>query len=87
MCLVEIWDTLWYIDEKYEIQRESAWKSELFVTKKGIIEKGFIQKNGIFADEIAVMLVNKNKEKIIQSVMEYAEKKGLSFRIDGFEVK
>ena len=43
-----------YIDEKYEIQRESAWKSELFVTKKGIIEKGFIQKNGIFADEITV---------------------------------
>ena len=38
-------------------------------------------------DEIAVMLVNKNKDKIIESVTEYAEKKGLSFRIDGFEVK
>lgn len=33
------------------------------------------------------MLVNKNKEKIIDSVMEYAEKKGLSFCIDDFEVK
>jgi len=38
-------------------------------------------------NEIAVMLVNKNKDKIIESVTEYAEKKGLSFRIDGFEVK
>lgn len=38
-------------------------------------------------DEIAVMLANKNKDKIIESVTEYAEKKGLSFRIDGFEVK
>ncbi len=43
-----------YIDEKYEIQRESAWKSELFITKKGIAEKGFIRKNGIFADEIII---------------------------------
>ena len=38
-------------------------------------------------DEIAVMLVNKNKEKIIESVMEYAEKKGISFRIDNFDVQ
>ena len=38
-------------------------------------------------DEIAVLLVNKNKEKIIDSVMEYADKKGLSFHIDNFEVK
>lgn len=38
-------------------------------------------------DEIAVMLVNKNKEKIIETIMEYAAKKGLSFRIDDFEVK
>jgi len=38
-------------------------------------------------DEIAVMLVNKNKEKIIETVMEYAGKNGLSFRIDEFDVK
>lgn len=38
-------------------------------------------------DEIAVMLVNKNKEKIIETVLEYAAKKGLSFRIDDFEVE
>ena len=38
-------------------------------------------------DEIAVMLVDKNKERIIEAVMEYAAKKGISFRIDGFEVK
>lgn len=59
-----------YIDEKYELQRESAWKSELFVTEKGIIEKGFIQKNGIFADEITVdeenetVLIKMHCEKI-----------------------
>ena len=50
-----------YIDEKYEIQRESAWKSELFITKKGIAEKGFIRKNGIFADEI---IVDENEETV-----------------------
>lgn len=38
-------------------------------------------------DEIAVMLVNKNKEKIIESVLEYAQKKGISFHIDDFDVK
>ena len=38
-------------------------------------------------DEIAVMLVNINKEKIIESIVEYAEKKGLSFRIDDFDMK
>ena len=38
-------------------------------------------------DEIAVMLVNKNKEKIVESVMEYAEKKGILFRIDNFDVQ
>ena len=38
-------------------------------------------------DEIAVMLVNKNKEKIIETIMEYAAQKGLSFRIDDFEVE
>lgn len=51
-----------YIDEKYELKRESAWKSELFVTEKGIIEKGFIQKNGIFADEITV---DEEKETVL----------------------
>lgn len=38
-------------------------------------------------DEIAVMLVNQNKERIVSAIMEYAQKKGLSFRIDGFEVE
>ena len=38
-------------------------------------------------DEIAVMLVNKNKGKIIETIIEYAAKKGLSFRIDDFEVE
>ena len=38
-------------------------------------------------DEIAVMLVNQNKQKIIETVTEYAAKKGLSFRIDHFEVE
>ena len=37
-------------------------------------------------DEIAVMLVNKNKEKIIEAVMEYAERMGLAFHIDSFDV-
>ena len=38
-------------------------------------------------DELAVMLVNKNKERVIETVMEYAAQKGLSFRIDDFEVE
>lgn len=38
-------------------------------------------------DEIAVMLVNSNKEKIMDSVLEFAAKKGLSFRIDSFDVE
>ena len=38
-------------------------------------------------DEIAVMLVNINKEKIMESIVEYAEKKGLSFRIADFDMK
>jgi len=33
------------------------------------------------------MLVKKNKEKIIESVMEYVENKGISFRIDNFDVQ
>lgn len=38
-------------------------------------------------DDLAVMLVNKNKEKIMNSILEYAESKGLSFQINEFEVK
>lgn len=38
-------------------------------------------------DEIAITLVNKNRGKIIETVLEHAEKKGLSFKIDGFEVE
>ena len=38
-------------------------------------------------NEVAVMLVNKNKEKIMEAVMEYAERNGLAFRIDSFEVE
>ena len=38
-------------------------------------------------DEITVMLINKNKEKIIETIMGCAAKKGLSFRIDDFEVE
>lgn len=38
-------------------------------------------------DELAVMLVGKNKEKIIKAILEYAGKKGLSFQIDTFEVE
>ena len=38
-------------------------------------------------NEIVVMLANNNKEKIIEAVMEYAERMGLSFRIDSFEVE
>ncbi len=38
-------------------------------------------------DEIAVMLVNKNKQKIIETVIAYAERNGLSFHIDDFDVK
>ncbi|MBR5869790.1 MAG: hypothetical protein IKZ09_02025 [Clostridia bacterium] len=35
-------------------------------------------------DELAVMLFNQNKDSIIRAVSYYAEKKGLSFRIDSF---
>ena len=35
-------------------------------------------------DELAVMLFNQNKDSIIKAVTYYAEKKGLSFRIDSF---
>lgn len=38
-------------------------------------------------DEIAAMLVNKNKEKIIESVTKFAAQKGLSFHIDDFSVE
>lgn len=38
-------------------------------------------------DEIAAMLVNKNKEKIIESVTKFAAQKGLSFPIDDFSVE
>lgn len=38
-------------------------------------------------DDLAVMLVNKNKEKIMNAILEYAESKGLSFQINEFEVK
>lgn len=37
-------------------------------------------------DEIAVMLVNKNKKKIIEFVLEDAKKKGISFHIENFDV-
>ncbi|MBR2639979.1 MAG: hypothetical protein IKL18_07440 [Oscillospiraceae bacterium] len=43
-----------YIDEKYELHHEPAWKTEIFVTEKGALAKGFAPKNGIFADEITV---------------------------------
>ena len=35
-------------------------------------------------NELAVMLFNQNKDSIITAVTYYAEKKGLSFRIDSF---
>ena len=35
-------------------------------------------------NELAVMLFNQNKDSIIKAVTYYAEKKGLSFRIDSF---
>ena len=35
-------------------------------------------------NELAVMLFNQNKDSIIKAVTYYAEKKGLSFRIDQF---
>ena len=35
-------------------------------------------------NELAVMLFNQNKDSIIKAVSYYAEKKGLSFRIDSF---
>ncbi|MBE6657840.1 MAG: hypothetical protein E7604_05275 [Ruminococcaceae bacterium] len=38
-------------------------------------------------NELAVMLVNQNKDRIIKAVTEYAEKKGLSFRIDSFSAE
>lgn len=38
-------------------------------------------------DEIAVMLIDKNKENIIKLIIEYANKKGLSFKIDNFKVE
>ena len=38
-------------------------------------------------DEIAVMLVNKNKDNIVKMVLEYAEKNKLYFKIDDFKVK
>lgn len=38
-------------------------------------------------DEIAVMLVNKNKGKVVESVTEYAQKMGVSFRIDDLYVE
>ena len=38
-------------------------------------------------DELCVMLLNKNKEKIVESIMEYAEKNGVSFKIDNIEVE
>ena len=38
-------------------------------------------------DEIAVMLVNKNKDNIVKMVLEYAEKNKLYFIIDDFKVK
>lgn len=38
-------------------------------------------------DDIAVILVNKNKEKIVEKITGYAEKNGLYFRIDDFNVE
>lgn len=38
-------------------------------------------------NELAVMLVNQNKDRIIHAVTEYAEKKGISFRIDSFSAE
>lgn len=35
-------------------------------------------------NELAVMLFNQNRESIIKAVTYYAEKKGLSFKIDRF---
>lgn len=38
-------------------------------------------------NELAVMLVNQNKDSIVKAVTEYAEKKGLSFRISAFSAE
>ncbi len=38
-------------------------------------------------NELAVMLVNQNKDSIVRAVTEYAEKKGLSFRISQFSAE
>ena len=38
-------------------------------------------------DEIAIMLINKNRDKIIENVLKYANQEGIHFRIDNFEVK
>ncbi len=38
-------------------------------------------------NELAVMLVNKNKDSIIKAVTEYAEKHGLTFHISQFSAE
>ena len=38
-------------------------------------------------DEIAIMLINKNCDRIIENVLKYANQEGIHFRIDNFEVK
>lgn len=38
-------------------------------------------------DDIAVLLLNKNKEKIVSAALDYAEKNNLSFKIDQVTVE
>jgi len=38
-------------------------------------------------DELILMLINKNKEKIVSAATEYARKNGITFRVDEFKVE
>ena len=49
-----------YIDEKYEIHNEPASKSELFVTEKGIIEKGLIIRHLVLPNHL------ENSKKVLE---------------------
>ncbi len=38
-------------------------------------------------DELVLMLLNKNKEKIVKASTDYARKNGITFRIDDFRIE